>query len=513
MNIQFQPNTLYYGDCLDIMCDFPEECVDLICLDPPFNSKQQYHAIFKGTGLSIEPQIKAFDDMWIWDSESAQRVQDLKNAVANPASKVIAAFEMIIPNSEMLSYTSYMAQRLFEMHRILKDTGSIYLHCDPTASHYLKLIMDAIFGEKNFRNEIIWHHPKIGIAKKKFTSNTDTIFYYTKSDNYMFIPQRSDEPNELATRWKNKLTNNKLYYREAKNINDSPAQSKIRVLEQSLGRDLRDEDVVVDFNLDENKKVIDNIWKYSFLKGNSKEHLGYPTQKPLALYERIIKASSNPGDLVLDPFAGCGTTIEAALINERNVIGIDILPFALRLINQYRVRSSKDLPVQGIPVDFETAKQLAAAAPLKFQDWAISLIDGLAANPKKVGDEGIDGYGMFLSKPDNIERKAIIVQVTGAGGSQKAKFDKLQSDVRSHNAAMGILTTRDTQTACRKWTVNLPPIEMGETTYAPMQCFSIEEYYKNGENYKPLLNLPPLANPWTGKPMDTQIRLDLGEQE
>ena len=137
MNICFAPNTLYYGDCLDIMRDFPDECVDLICLDPPFNSKQQYHAIFRGSGLSIKPQIKAFDDMWAWDDKSVERVRDIKNAVANPASKVIAAFEMIIPHTQMLSYTSYMAQRLFEMRRVLKDTGSIYLHCDPTASHFV----------------------------------------------------------------------------------------------------------------------------------------------------------------------------------------------------------------------------------------------------------------------------------------------------------------------------------------------------------------------------------------
>ena len=167
MNIRFAPNTLYYGDCLDIMADFPDSCIDLICLDPPFNSNEKYNKVFKDAGLrNIDPQIKAFDDMWLWDAESAERVRDIKNAVANPASKVIAAFEMMIPNSQMLSYTSYMAQRLFEMHRVLKDTGSIYLHCDPTASHYLKLIMDAIWGEKQFRNEIIWHHPKIGIAKK-----------------------------------------------------------------------------------------------------------------------------------------------------------------------------------------------------------------------------------------------------------------------------------------------------------------------------------------------------------
>ena len=149
----------------------------------------------------------------------------------------------------------------------------------------------------------------------------------------------------------------------------------------------------------------------------------------------------------------------------------------------------------------QTAFALAAADPFKFQDWSISLIDGLAANPKKVGDEGIDGFGMFYHKPDNLDTKAIIVQVTASAGSQKAKFDKLQSDVRSHNAAMGILITRDAQTARSGWRVNLPPIAFGETTFAPMQCFSIEDYYRAGERTETLLQLPPLANPWTGKPI------------
>ena len=160
MHIYIEPNALYYGDCLDIMAAFPDEYVDLIYLDPPFNSDEKYNTIFKGRhGLqNIDPQIKAFDDTWTWNEASAQRVAEVKGAVANPASKVIQAFELFMPQSKMLSYTSYMAQRLFVMRRVLKPEGSIYLHCDPTASHYLKLVMDAIFDEKNFRNEIIWHY-------------------------------------------------------------------------------------------------------------------------------------------------------------------------------------------------------------------------------------------------------------------------------------------------------------------------------------------------------------------
>ena len=157
MNLTFAPNTLYYGDCLEIMRDFPDECIDLIYLDPPFNSKRQYNEVFRGSGLNIEPQIKAFDDIWEWNEQSAERVEHLKSSLANPASKVIQGFEICIPQSEMLSYTSYMAQRLFEMHRILKSTGSIYLHCDSHASHYLKLVMDAIFGVKKLpeRNYLV----------------------------------------------------------------------------------------------------------------------------------------------------------------------------------------------------------------------------------------------------------------------------------------------------------------------------------------------------------------------
>ncbi len=186
MDITANVNTLYYGDCLEIMQAFPDDYVDLICLDPPFNSNRNYNNIFKNSGLTIDPQIKAFDDIWEWNDESAERVERVKSAIANPASKVIAGFELHIPQSKMLSYTSYMAERLFEMYRILKDTGSIYLHCDPYASHYLKLIMDAIFGDKHFRNEIVWCYLGPSNTKRWFPRKHDNILFYVKSDNSHF---------------------------------------------------------------------------------------------------------------------------------------------------------------------------------------------------------------------------------------------------------------------------------------------------------------------------------------
>ena len=479
MNTPFA-NTLYYGDCLDIMSGFPDGCIDLICLDPPFNSNEKYNKVFKDSGLRIDPQIKAFDDVWLWDDKSAERVERVKNAVANPASKVIAGFEGFIPRSKMLSYTSYMAERLFMMHRILKDTGSIYLHCDPYASHYLKLVMDAIFGEKNYRNEIVWCYTGPGSPHmRQFNRKHDIIFWYSKDDTWTFNKDNVRVP-----------------YKD-------PKQTLRRAMDAGQGIDSHEVQ-----RYRSRGKVLESYWTDIALAVRSpKERLGYPTQKPLKLYERIIKASSNPGDLVLDPFAGCGTTIEAAAKNGRDVIGIDILPFALRLINRYRLAPNgiTPLPIEGVPVDMDTARQLARAAPFKFQDWAISLIDGLASNPQKVGDDGIDGFGMFLNTPDNMDRKAIIVQVTGAAGSQKAKFDRLQANIRNENAAMGILITLDAQTAQRNWKHTLDPIRMGETTYTPIQCFSIEGYYRNNERWDRILTLPSLANPWTGKHMQQKI--------
>ena len=485
MNTPFAPNTLYYGDCLDIMSGFPDNYIDLICLDPPFNSNEKYNKVFKDSGLLIDPQIKAFDDVWLWDDKSAERVERVKNAVANPASKVIAGFEGFIPRSKMLSYTSYMAERLFIMHRILKETGSIYLHCDPYASHYLKLIMDAIFGEKNFRNEIVWSYRRWPVKGNDFQRMHDIILRYSRGDTWEWNQIYESKAESTLKVFGNKVV--KSAYDSVGNRIPSETTDQ-----ESKGVPLRD------------------VWDIGIIAPSAKERLGYPTQKPFALYERIIKASSNPGDLVLDPFAGCGTTIEAAAKNGRDVIGIDILPFALRLINRYRLAPNgiTPLPIEGVPVDMDTARQLARTAPFKFQDWTISLIDGLASNPQKVGDDGIDGFGMFLNKPDNMDRKAIIVQVTGAAGSQKAKFDRLHANIRNENAAMGILITLDKQAAQRNWKHALDPIQMGETTYAPIQCFSIEEYYRNNEQWDRILTLPSLANPWTGKHMQQNILFD-----
>lgn len=479
MNLVFNSNTLYYGDCLEVMQGFPDECVDLIYLDPPFNSKRQYNEVFKGSGLNIEPQIKAFDDIWEWNDQSAERVQQLKSAIGNPASKVIQGFEICIPQSEMLSYTSYMAQRLFEMRRILKPTGSIYLHCDPTASHYLKLVMDAIFGKQHFRNEVIWSYRRWPIKQDNFQRMHDILLRYSVSKDVIWNQlYESKAESTLKTFGDKKVVS--AYGNDKKRIPSEITD------ETSPGAPLRD------------------VWDIGIIAPISKERLGYPTQKPLKLLERIITTSSNPGDIVFDPFCGCGTTIEAARKMNRNAIGIDILPFALRLINNERlIPNGVQMPVVGVPVDVRTAQILADQDPFKYQDWAISLVDGFAANPKKTGDDGIDGYGAIHHLPDNMDKTGILIQVTSAKGQQRAKFDRLQATVRNHNAAMGILMTQQEQTSKPQWQHSLEPIKMGTKAYDPLQCFSIEEYYQYNRQWQKVLDLPPLANPWTGKLMTT----------
>ena len=237
------------------MQDFPDESIDLICLDPPFNSNQKYHAIFKNSGLNFDVQIKAFDDMWHWNTAAAERVDQLKDAVANPASKVIAAFDLCIPKTPMLSYTSYMAQRLFEMHRLLKPTGSIYLHCDHAASHYLKLVMDAVFGRKQFQNEYIWYYSGGGASKKRWARKHDVLLFYTKGETWTF--------NVDAVRTPHK-------WDDGQRRADGSGRS------YQVG------------------KIPDDVFQHHSVMPWGKERLGYPTQKPLALYERIIKHPAIP---------------------------------------------------------------------------------------------------------------------------------------------------------------------------------------------------------------------------
>lgn len=463
-----KPNSLYYGDCLEVMREWPDDLIDLCYLDPPFNSKTDYNILFEQGGLqgSVDrSQTIAFADTWHWDDTAAERVDAIKRAAANPACDAITGLHIALGNSGMIAYLSYMAERLIEIKRTLKRTGSVYLHCDPTASHYLKVVMDAIFGYQNFRNEIIWRIGWISgykSQKRGWIRNHDTILYYIQSD-------------EAAKKF------NKEYI-------PYPEGYVRRDGKPPTGKGIPVEDTWNSSDTD----VLDSIMIKSF----STEKLGYPTQKPVALLERIIKASSSEGDVILDPFCGCGTAIVAADNLNRQWIGIDVSPFAIDLIRTKRLPHIV-IEVNGVPIDLNTATIMAGEKPFEFEKWAVTRIPGLAPNSKQVGDQGIDGRGYLLNHSPNL----VLAQVKG-GRFSMSQFRDFLHTVRRENAAMGIYITLNKTTSrnARAEATHAGEMKIGAKSYPKVQLWSIEELFDDRE---PIL--PPLADPYTGKAMQLAL--------
>ena len=354
-------NALFYGDNLVWLRDheyFPHNSVDLIYLDPPFNSKANYNVLFHEPGKvdKSQAQIKAFDDTWHWDSEaSATALNELALNKPQIAEYVSWLSHQDKSQESMAAYLSMMAIRLIELHRVLKENGSIYLQCDPTASHYLKTLMDIIFGSNCFRNEIVWCYKLGGRPKKGFPHKHGIVLYYTKSrgDNFTFNADAIRVPYESTGGYISsgrKIVNGKEY--------------KVNPL----------------------GKIPEDWWYIPALNRQSKERLRYPTQKPLKLLERIIKASSNEGDTVLDPFCGCGTSTDAAQKWNRKWLGIDVTWLAIDLIEKrlkhaYGSKITGNYMIHGKPFDFASAEALFKKSPKEFEIWAITLVD---ASPSRV---------------------------------------------------------------------------------------------------------------------------------
>lgn len=429
-------NTLHYGDCLNVMADLPDKCVDLIYLDPPFNSKTNYNLLFPNPDSgektkSEQPhlaQIIAFHDTWTWDGPAAERVKRIENAVAHPAHKAIKGLNIMLGESGSMAYLSYMAERLVEMKRLLKPTGSIYLHCDPTMSHYLKALMDEIFGYQNFRNEIVWHYGQRTSFLRRFLSKKhDVILFYARSRGTMI--------NKVSTPWdKADFLKHRHDVKVDEDGNEfiwtdggAPGKRYKRMVEEVLSKG----------------KPIDTVWNMPILNSASKERLGYPTQKPVSLIERVLKISTSPGDIVLDPFCGCGTTIEAAHKLRRDWIGIDISPFAVDLIQKRRMKGIP-IEVRGVPQDLSGAQKLARDNPFDFEKWAISRIPGLAPNAKQRGDGGIDGRGLLLTEPDDHDSKLVLAQTKGGKFNASNLRDFLHV-IERDRAAMGVYITLSRQ--------------------------------------------------------------------
>jgi len=460
--------TLYYGDNLDILRRYlKDETVDLVYLDPPFNSAQNYNAFFhEKDGSDAASQIRAFEDTWHWNVESEKTYQDL---VTQPGkvSEVMQAFRTFLGANDMMAYLAMMAPRLVELRRALKSTGSLYLHCDPTASAYLKLILDAVFGPTAFKNEIIWPRTNAhNIASNHFSRIHDTIYFYAKTDDYLwnhqyggFSPQQlgryipDPETGRLVTGQDLTMTGNPERNFEWRGTRPPPNRGwglTLEGLEElwANGLILKKKDGTPRLDgrkvfLDEKRgKPVSDIWSEIERIGNtSRERLPYPTQKPVALLERILNASSNPGDLVLDPFCGCGTTIDAAEKLGRKWIGIDITQLATSLIKN-RLRDiygdQIEIITVGEPVTPNEAYILAEQDKFQFQWWALGLVGARPVEQKKGADHGIDGKILFRDDPREARPEQIIIQVKGGKTGVKDVRD-LRGVLDREKAAMGVL--------------------------------------------------------------------------
>ena len=481
----FEPNTLYHGDCLEVMNGWEAGCVDLIYLDPPFNSNANYNILYGKTRAGIpreeQAQFTAFKDTWFWKAEAGRRVNEISRATAHPAHKAIKGLAEMLPETGMLAYLVYMADRIAAMRRVLKDTGSFYLHCDPTASHYLKTILDCVFGAKNFRNEIVWYYFKPHGSKVNYPKNYDSIFFYTKSNEYSF--------NHEAA----------LFEYDAKSVKRYNKTDKHgRKYKKYFGRDGVERIAYLKSGRS------DNVFKIPFVQGTSKERLGYPTQKPLALLERIIKASSNEGDIVLDPFCGCGTTAEAAYKLGRKLIGIDISPYAITRVCRDRLKHAAGVSIRGLPIDMETTRSMAKNDPFYFEQWAVTTLPGFEPNDKQVADGGIDGRGFMLNPPSDEDGRCV-AQVKG-GGFTPDSLRALLSQITGGHASMGIFITvdkmRDIPTV-RECVSKAGQFKEGAKTFNRMMFWSMEEHFAA----KPL-PLPAMAHPRTGKALQETIQAD-----
>lgn len=414
-------NTLYYGDNLEVLRQYiRDDSVDLIYLDPPFNSNANYNILFaEQDGSRAAAQIQAFQDTWQWDQTAAKTFEETLLRGGKVAD-ALRAFQILLGNSNMLAYLAMMAPRLVELHRVLKPTGSLYLHCDPTASHYLKVLLDAIFGNSNFNNEIIWSYKRYTAASNRFQRLHDVLLFYGKAENRVFNDIR-DEYGEKSGKADShyKKGEDGRWYRWQKLKGKEPY--KIFLAE---GRRIGD------------------VWEIPIINASSKERLGYPTQKPQVLLERIIEASTNSGDVVLDPFCGCGTAVAAAQKLGRQWIGIDITHLAIGLIKR-RMRDSfgenLKFEVIGEPVSLSGAQALAGEDPFQFQSWALSLVGARVAETKKGADHGIDGRLYFIDDP-KAGAKQIIISVKG-GHTRVDHVRDLRGVLDREQAQIGVLIT------------------------------------------------------------------------
>lgn len=413
-------NQLYFGDNLDILREhIKDESVDLIYLDPPFNSKRDYNLLFKSPkGHESDAQITAFEDSWHWGEQAEREFSEILRQPNTDVAEMMRALRQFLGENDMMAYLTMMANRLLELHRVLKPTGSLYLHCDPTASHYLKIVLDGVFGKNNFKNEVVWSYKKWAVAEKMFSRNHDIILFYCKDTNRATF---NVQMQERAASTLKRFGKSKIVSAIGEDGKRSPSQT---LDEETDGVKMGD------------------VWEIPIIAPSSHERLGYPTQKPLALLERITKASCPPDGVILDPFCGCGTAVHAAQKYNRQWIGIDITHLAISLIEK-RLRDAFPgikFEVHGTPKDLDGARDLAQRDKYQFQWWTCSLINAQPYQGQKKGaDGGIDGLIFFQDEKSGA--KKIIVSVKGGESVGLTMLKDLIATVDSNKAQIGLFIT------------------------------------------------------------------------
>ena len=465
-------NHLYYGDNLAVLRDsISDASVDLVYLDPPFNSNASYNVLFKGpSGNNSAAQIEAFDDTWHWNDSAEAAFGEVMRSGNGNVAEMLRAMRSFLGDNDMMAYLTMMAVRLLELHRVLKDTGSLYLHCDPTASHYLKILLDAVFGAKNFRNEIIWQRSSAkGDATKKLAWNHDIVLAFAKSEKVKFCPIFAEKTDEYASRFRLNDDDGRGLYRLAPLDSPSPRPNLTytfrgyappakgwrvnRELMETLEAENRlafpkskDGRISRKHYLEEQEgRKIGDVWT-DLTPLQSGQRMGYPTEKPVALLERILAASSNEGDVVLDPFCGCGTTVHAAQKMGRDWIGIDVTHLAIGLIEK-RLRDAfpkVQFTTHGVPQDISGARDMASRGRqdknyyFEFEKWALSLIAAQPGNlGKKGADKGIDGRIYFGSKSEGTA----IVSVKAGDNVGVSMIRDLRGVIERENAGIGVFLT------------------------------------------------------------------------
>jgi site-specific DNA-methyltransferase (adenine-specific) len=473
-------NRLYYGDNLDVMRDreaFPNASVDLIYLDPPFNSNANYNILFKApSGKAADSQIEAFEDTWHWNEKAEAAFDAVMHSGHTDLAELLRSMRTFLHDNDMMAYLTMMAVRLIELHRVLKPTGSIYLHCDPTASHYLKLLLDGVFGPINFRTEIIWKrtfaHGNVG---RTYGDVTDTIFFYTKTDKYLWnqpfkqvigdkLAKKYPKADPDGRRWQSVTLRNpglrpNLYYAytAANGLTYQPHPNGWSCNLERMERYDREnrlhfptsESGALRLKMYEDESPgerLQSLWDdIPPISSQAQERLGYPTQKPLALLSRIISTSSSEGDIIFDPFCGCGTAVHAAEKLGRRWAGIDITHLAITLIEK-RMRDAfpkSEFSVEGTPKDLESALDLAARDKYQFQWWAISKVDAVPFGGKKKGaDGGIDGVIYFKDynpTTEKMDTHRALVSVKGGQTKGVAMVEQLIATIERENAEIGVL--------------------------------------------------------------------------